>query len=117
MNDILYTTLQLATMLIAAIIARYVVPWLKEKIGEQRLDEIAAWTVWAVDWAEQIIVTPGSGAERKAIVTEFLKHILKQKNIALSDKQIDVLIESAVRQMNTAERLEKQPDPGEFEET
>lgn len=104
MNDILYTILQLATMLIAALIARYVIPWLKEKIGEQRLDEIAAWAVWAVDWAEQIIVTPGSGAQRKTMVTDFLMDVIEKKGIPLTEDQLEVLIESAVRQMNNEKK-------------
>ncbi len=104
MNDILYTILQLATMIIAAVIARYVIPWLKEKIGEQRLDEIAAWAVWAVDWAEQIIVTPGSGAQRKTMVMDFLMDVIEKKGIPLTEDQLEVLIESAVRQMNNEKK-------------
>ena len=39
----------------------------------------------------------------KAIVTQFLKEILQEKNIALSDKQIEILIEAAVKQMKIQE--------------
>ena len=113
MKDILYTILQLATMIIAAVIARYVIPWLKEKIGEQRLDEIAAWAVWAVDWAEQIIVTPGSGAQRKTMVMDFLMDIIEKKGVPLTEDQLEVLIESAVRQMHVNEPVEIPEQQGE----
>lgn len=43
------------------------------------------------------------GKEKKAIVTQFLKEILQEKNIALSDKQIEILIEAAVKQMKIQE--------------
>ena len=36
-------------------------------------------------------------------LTEFLKEILIAKNIALSDEQLDVLIEAAVKQMKIEE--------------
>ena len=36
-------------------------------------------------------------------MTEFLKEILMAKNIALSDEQLDVLIEAAVKQMKIEE--------------
>ncbi|MDE7431022.1 MAG: phage holin family protein, partial [Lachnospiraceae bacterium] len=45
-----------------------------------------------------------NGIEKKAYVTEFLKEILIAKNIALSDEQLDVLIEAAVKQMKIAEK-------------
>ena len=46
-----------------------------------------------------------SGAERKAIVTRFIKELLAQKNLALSDDEIDVMIEAAVKQMNVAKEI------------
>lgn len=45
------------------------------------------------------------GAERKAIVTRFIKQLLEQKNLALSDEEIDVMIEAAVKQMNAVKEI------------
>ena len=47
-----------------------------------------------------------NGQDKKAYVTEFLKEILIAKNIALSDEQLDVLIEAAVKQMKIEENME-----------
>ena len=52
--------------------------------------------------AQQTMKATG-GKEKKAIVTQFLKEILQEKNIALSDKQIEILIEAAVKQMKIQE--------------
>ncbi len=41
--------------------------------------------------------------KRKAIVTQFLKELFQEKNIALSDTQIEILIEAAVKQMKIQE--------------
>ena len=51
----------------------------------------------------QQVLWEKDGQDRKAYVTEFLKEILMAKNIALSDEQLDVLIEAAVKQMKIEE--------------
>ena len=42
---------------------------------------------------------------RSAIVTKFIKTILEQKNLALSDEELDMMIEAAVKQMNAAKEI------------
>ncbi len=44
-----------------------------------------------------------TGAERKAVVTQILKELLMAKNISISDGQLDVLIEAAVKEMKICE--------------
>ena len=62
------------------------------------MQSVIDWTYQAVLAAEQAHhALPGP--ERKAIVTKFIKEVLQQKNIALSDEEIDMLIEAAVGQM------------------
>ncbi len=102
MNEILFEIIKVIVMLVALVIARYLVPWLKEKIGADKLVEAEKWAKHAVLKAQQILWEE-SGADKKAYVTEFLKEILIAKNIALSDEQLDVLIEAAVKQMKIAE--------------
>ena len=60
------------------------------------------WAKYAVLKAQQVLWDE-TGKDRKAYVTEFLKEILIAKNIALSDEQLDVLIEAAVKQMKIEE--------------
>jgi hypothetical protein len=52
--------------------------------------------------AQQTLTTE-SGIEKKEIVTNFLRGILEAKDIALSSEQLNVLIESAVKQMKIEE--------------
>ena len=109
MNDIVFEVVKVVVMVAALIITRYLVPWLKEKIGADRLAVAEKWTRYAVLKAQQVLWEQG-GQDKKAYVTEFLKEILTVKNIALSDEQLDVLIEAAVKQMkieeNTAVSIE-----------
>lgn len=102
MNEILFEIIVVVVMLVALVIARYLVPWIKNKIGTDKLAEAEKWAKYAVLKAQQVLYEE-SGADRKAYVTEFLKEILIKKNIALSDEQLDVLIEAAVKQMKIAE--------------
>ena len=67
----------------------------------QVIIDLVAQAVLAAEQCHQAI----SGPERKAIVTKFIKQILEQKNIALSDEEIDVMIEAAVKQSFQVKRL------------
>lgn len=98
MRDILLECLKLALMITSLVITRYVVPWFKAKTENAVMQSVIDWTYQAVHAAEQAHhALPGP--ERKAIVTKFIKEVLQQKNIALSDEEIDMLIEAAVGQM------------------
>ena len=56
----------------------------------------------AVLYAQQVL-TSKSGAEKKAIVTDLLKEMLTAKNISITDEQLNILIEAAVKQMKMEE--------------
>lgn len=102
MDEIIFEVVKVVVMIAALVIARYLVPWIKEKIGADKLAQIEKWTKYAVEMAQQVHWTE-TGEDKKAIVTKFLKEILTAKNIALSDEQLNVLIEAAVKEMKIAE--------------
>ena len=102
MNDIIFEIVKVVVMVAALVITRYLIPWLKEKIGADKLAVAEKWARYAVLKAQQVLWEQG-GQDKKAYVTEFLKEILMAKNIALSDEQLDVLIEAAVKQMKIEE--------------
>lgn len=102
MNEINFEVIKIVVMVAALLISRYLVPWLKEKIGADKLAVAEKWVKYAVLKAQQVLWEK-DGQDRKAYVVEFLKEILIAKNIALSDEQLDVLIEAAVKQMKIEE--------------
>lgn len=102
MDEIIVEIVKIIVMVAALLIARYLVPWIKDKIGADKLAEIEKWTRYAVEKAQQVYWAE-SGQDRNAYVTEFLKQMLIAKNIALSDEQLDVLIEAAVKEMKISE--------------
>ena len=104
MRDIVLELLKLTIMIVAMLLTRYAIPWLKAKTQNETMHALIDWAIQAVLAAEQAHQAE-SGPERKAIVTRFLKQILEQKDLALSDEEIDVMIEAAVKQMNAAKEI------------
>ena len=100
MRDIVLEVLKLTIMIATMLITRYAIPWLKAKTENAAMQALIDWIGQAGMAAEQTHAA-GTGAEKKAIVTGFIKKLLMQKNIALSDEEIEMLIEAAVRQMKT----------------
>ena len=99
MRDIVLELLKLTIMIATMLVTHYLIPWLKAKTQNETMHALIDWAVQAVLAAEQCHQAV-SGPERKAIVTRFIKELLAQKNLALSDEEIDVMIEAAVKQMN-----------------
>lgn len=102
MEEIIFEVIKIIVMVAALVVARYLVPWLKEKIGADKLTQIEKWARYAVEMAQQVHWSK-PGEDRKAIVTEFLREILIAKNISISDEQLNVLIEAAVKEMKMQE--------------
>jgi LL-H family phage holin len=98
MNDILFYIIQLIVAVIVLLATKYAIPYLKEKIGTEQLLVAEKWVKYAVLTAQQTL-TSSTGAEKKAYVTDFLKELLTAKNISLTDEQLNILIESAVKAM------------------
>jgi LL-H family phage holin len=117
MNEIIFQAVNLVVMIATLVVVRYIVPWIKDKIGAEALNTVAEWAKKAVLYAEQVM-TAATGEEKKAAVTELLKEIVEANKISITDQQIDILIESAVKQMNMEEStitIEQTVEPAESE--
>lgn len=84
--------------LIAAVITAFVIPWVKSKTTAAQREEINSWVKIAVTAAEQIYSGVGKGKEKKAYVLKFLE----EKNLKIDEESVDLMIESAVKNMNQA---------------
>lgn len=102
MNEIVFEALRLLVLIGVFLVTCYLIPWIKEKVGQDRLNEIKAWTNAAVLMAQQVYYAK-TGPERKAIVIKLLKEMLTAKNISITDDQLNILIESAVKAMKMEE--------------
>ena len=98
MNDIIFEVVKLVVMVVALLIGRYVIPWIKAKMETEKVQHIAYWVKMAVLMAQQVYGDE-SGADRKDIVLSFIKQFLAEKHLEISDEELDILIEAAVKQM------------------
>ncbi len=102
MNDIIFEALNLIVMICAAIFTAYVIPYIRSTVGDKKLQDIADWTERAVLFAQQTM-SAQSGADRKAYVLEYLTRYAHEQKIPITDEQINILIESAVKSLRLEE--------------
>lgn len=100
MNEMLFEILKAVLMLAIVLLTRYAIPYVKSLVEDSKYSWLAKWVELSVKSAEQTILGNKTGAEKKAFVTDFIKKLLIQKNITISDEQLNTLIESAVYIMN-----------------
>lgn len=84
--------------LLSAIVTTVLVPYFKSKTTAEQRDNIYFWTKIAVEAAEKLFNEKGQGRAKKEYVMQFLA----EHGILLDEKQLDVVIESAVLQMQNA---------------
>ena len=88
--------------LIFIIVSIYLVPLIKNKIGDEQFTKLAGWVKFAVLKAEQVL-TAETGEQKKKYVLSFIDEVLSENKINVTAEQLDVLIESAVKEMNIAQ--------------
>lgn len=102
MSEILLQAAALMVMICAALGSAYVIPFIRRTAGGETMAEIAEWAERAVLFAQQTMQAK-TGAERKTYVLKFLTQLVADKKCPITEEQIDILIESAVKGMKIAE--------------
>lgn len=102
MNDILFEILKLVVMISTFSVTAYLVPWLSRKIGADKLETIARYTKKCVLAAQQVYWAK-TGEEKRKTVQKWLQNYCENHHIAITDEQIGILIEAAVKEMKIAE--------------
>ena len=93
-TPIVNAVIALATALVTA----FVIPWIKSKTTAAQREEIDAWVQIAVTAAEQIYKGSGRGEEKK----EYVLNFLKGKGFEVDTASVNLMVESAVKNMNEA---------------
>lgn len=76
----------------------FLLPWLRQKLGDQKTEELANWVKIFVQAAEQLFRESGMGQEKKAYVLARLR----EKGYTVELEAIEDMIESAVLELNRA---------------
>lgn len=100
MNDNLYKIILTLIPLIGAIITGYIIPYIKTKISSAKLDEASKWITKATEAAEMLFNAPKSGEEKRQYVIAFIDKMFNSKKEFITEEQIRVLLEAALKQMN-----------------
>jgi len=82
--------------ILGAIITYVLVPFFKSKTTKEQRDNIYFWVKIAVQAAEMIYAEKGQGKLKKQYVLEFLT----SKGINITSAELDMLVESAVKELN-----------------
>ena len=101
MNNTTYQIATLVISLIGVILSGLIVPWLRMKIGKEKISQVQMWVNVAVAAAEQIFSAPQQGPSKKVYVIEFLE----SKGIKITEQELNVLIEAAVFELNKAREI------------
>lgn len=107
MEKLVYEVLFALVVAIAGIVAKTLIPYLKQKEAEALAKLRQTQWAWAADIieavvraVEQTVSEEIHGEDKKAIAVRYITDIFRQNGIDLSHEQIDKLIEAAVQAMN-----------------
>jgi hypothetical protein len=90
MTDII---IKVVFALLGVLVTSVLVPWLKAKLSDAKLEQIKTWVYEAVNAAQESFKDePESGMAKKRYVLEFLT----QKGVKMDEDTLDLLIQSAV---------------------
>lgn len=104
MNETIFKIIIMFIPILGTILTSFVIPYIKEKIGNEKLTKYKEWAMNAVQCAEMIFTEKGMGEEKKAYVVNFLNEMFNKNKIVITTEQIEVLIESCVKQMKIEEK-------------
>lgn len=95
---------EIALFAMICVVVAAVLPWIRERIGAERLNKIWRWVCWAVQAAEQLFGA-GAGDQKKAYVLE----LLAQQGVDITT-DIDAMIEAAVMELTPTHVFDKTDD-------
>ena len=99
MEDVTFMILKIVVSVVSALIAAYLIPYIKAKIADVKYANLVEMVQVAVYAAEQTIKGSGQGKIKKEEVVLFVTDWLNAHGIRISSEEIDALIEASVYAM------------------
>lgn len=103
MNENWFNVILGVISILGTILTGILIPYFREKIGNEKIAKYEYWALTAVECAEMIFSNQGEGNAKKEYVVNFLNNIFNKKRTVLTSEQIEILVESAVKQMKINE--------------
>lgn len=98
-DNTMVKVLELIITALMMVITRYLVPYLQSVINEKADATTRKIIKESVVAMEVIFAANGTGALKKEEATKFVVNYLSNRNIKISDEEVNVLIEAAVNAM------------------
>lgn len=95
-EEIILKLLEAAALALVLVITRYLVPYLRSRVGQENLELAIAWAGTFVAAAEKLFVGKGRGEEKKEKVTAQLSDKMNELGLKISEGDLDSIIEEAV---------------------
>lgn len=96
MNQEAWNTLIKAVLTILSILlTTYILPYIKQKIGESKYEKIQSFTELAVRTAEQIF-TNEENAKKKEYVYNYILSKANELGVGMDEADVDLLVEGVV---------------------
>lgn len=103
MDENIFEIILVVISVLGAILTGIVIPYIKEKIGSEKLTKYEEWAMLAVKAAEMIFAEQSMGEAKKEYVVSFLNEIFNKNRVVITEEQIEVLVEAAVKSMKLDE--------------
>jgi hypothetical protein len=101
MNETLFTIIKYAVSILVLVVFRYLIPFVSNKLKDQKYVGLIAFIEKAVNAAESIYkLISKSGEQKKAYVVEKIKEYIKKNHINITDGQIDLLIQAVFTELD-----------------
>lgn len=94
-EEIITIVAKVIIIVIATVIGRYLIPWIKAKLGTDKLELIKKWALIFVNAAENTIKGEKKGAERCKVVTEWISTKANEIGIQMTADDVRSVLEDA----------------------
>lgn len=94
-TDLITKIVEAVLTIVLALVSAYVIPWIKTKIGQDKMDQLNRFIELAVRAAEQLY-TPEEWEQKKKYVLQLAAGEIQQLGLGLTEEQLDAIIEGIV---------------------
>ena len=103
MDEKIFQIILASIPVFGAIITGFIIPFIKEKIGAEKLAKYEYWTSMAVKCAEMMFKEQGMGEAKKEYVVNFLNEMFNKNKVVITSEQIEILVEAAIKELKLSE--------------
>ena len=94
-SEVITVIIKAIIMVLSVVVTSVVVPYIKERIGEKKFQELQEYIEYAVRCAEQLY-TKEQWAEKKKYVMSYVVSKAKELGLELTEHDIDIMVEGIV---------------------